>query len=483
MLVLDYSAGVPDAAAIKAAGYGGAVRYISPARADWMVGKPISRGEVSMFELHGLELAFVWQYGKDADSDVMRGREGGIADARAAQEKLDELGRGNHPVFFAVDFDIDIAQWNEVAVEYFRACCEILGRDRVGIYGHSRVISWAVEDHVIANLGGGKHLAWQTVAWSHGEIADEAVLFQRAGQVNVGGVECDVNDVWHDYWGQELPPTSADDTDDDGEDGEGFTPNPQHYGDPLFLPDVLRAFEVDVEEWDGWEENGHGDFGKIQGIIVHHTGTNRDIPGYIANHPDLGLCSQIHLNRDGTAVVVGAGIAWHAGMGDYPGWPTNGANQVSIGIEAASDGVSPWPAEMLDAYYRTCAAILYYLGKDATTGTLLGHKEYSGRAQGKWDPGGIDMDLFRTRVQYYIDNPPFSKEKKGNMKIMGIKVPSWVNPTKVFSIEQALANIDLHVFNCVAILKEIAHKLGIDADKVIEDATKHDRGEGNKGVE
>ena len=139
MLVLDYSAGVPDAAAIKAAGYGGAVRYISPARADWMVGKPISRGEVSMFERNGLELAFIWQYGKDADSDVMRGYDGGIADARAAQEKLDELGRGNHPVFFAVDFDIDIAQWNQVAANYFRACCEILGRDRVGIYGHSRV--------------------------------------------------------------------------------------------------------------------------------------------------------------------------------------------------------------------------------------------------------------------------------------------------------------------------------------------------------
>lgn len=96
-------------------------------------------------------------------------------------------------------------------------------------------------------------------------------------------------------------------------------PNPKHRGDPLFLPEVLRAFGVKVQEWDGWKDRGHGDFGVIQGVFAHHTGTDKDIPGYIANHPELGLCSQIHLNRDGTAVIVGAGIAWHAGRGSIKG--------------------------------------------------------------------------------------------------------------------------------------------------------------------
>ena len=94
---------------------------------------------------------------------------------------------------------IMLEQWNVTAVEYFRACCEILGRERVGIYGHSRVISWAVEDGVIANLGGEKHLTWQTIAWSWGELSSEAVLFQRAGQVTVDGIEYDINNVWHPY--------------------------------------------------------------------------------------------------------------------------------------------------------------------------------------------------------------------------------------------------------------------------------------------
>ena len=70
--VLDYSAGVPQAAAVRDAGYDGAVRYISPPRADWMRGKPIQRAEIDDFHVHGLDVAFVWQYGKEADSDVMR---------------------------------------------------------------------------------------------------------------------------------------------------------------------------------------------------------------------------------------------------------------------------------------------------------------------------------------------------------------------------------------------------------------------------
>ena len=40
-LLIDYSAGVPSAAAVKAAGYVSAVRYVSPPRASWMAGKPI----------------------------------------------------------------------------------------------------------------------------------------------------------------------------------------------------------------------------------------------------------------------------------------------------------------------------------------------------------------------------------------------------------------------------------------------------------
>lgn len=199
----------------------------------------------------------------------------------------------------------------------------------------------------------------------------------------------------------------------------GVRPNPNWRGDPVFLPEVLRAFGVKTVEAPSWKEYGHGDFGAIQGVFAHHIGSNRYHWSNIQRHPSLGLCSQIHLSREGVATVVGAGIAWHAGKGWYRNWPTNDANRVAIGIEAESDGVSPWPAAELDAYYRCCAAILWFLGKRATTNTLLGHHEYSGAAQGKWDPGAgngrvgnvMDMNEFRRKVNHYIDNPPFAAKQ------------------------------------------------------------------------
>lgn len=37
-------------------------------------------------------------------------------------------------------------------------------------------------------------------------------------------------------------------------------------------------------------------------------------------------------------------------------------------------------------------------------GDVVGHREYS--SEGKIDPAGIDMDVFRRDVQHLIDNPP-----------------------------------------------------------------------------
>lgn len=196
-----------------------------------------------------------------------------------------------------------------------------------------------------------------------------------------------------------------------------ITSTPNWRGDPVWLADVIRAYGVKVEELPGWKQWGNGDFGAIKGIIVHHTGHNATSAQYIARNPGLdnALSSQIQLSRTGVATMCGVGVAWHAGRGSYPGWQTNNANWESIGIEAQSDGTSAWPAAEMDAYYKICAAILMKLGKRATTQTLISHWEYSRTAQGKWDPGAgngmsgavMDMDVFRAKVNWYIDNPPW----------------------------------------------------------------------------
>ncbi|MBO0679433.1 N-acetylmuramoyl-L-alanine amidase [Mycolicibacterium sp. S2-37] len=188
-------------------------------------------------------------------------------------------------------------------------------------------------------------------------------------------------------------------------------------GDPVWLADVLRDEGLTPIEYPGWRDRGHGDFRDIRGVMVHHTGSDGATAASIAEgRPDLpGPLSQLHIGRDGTVTVVAAGVAWHAGIGMYPWLPTNMGNWHTIGIECANSGTSPtaahrqhWPDAQYVALVRSCAAINRRLGQRADR--TIGHKEYAGRAQGKWDPGAIDMDILRSDVQARIgavvDPPP-----------------------------------------------------------------------------
>lgn len=180
-------------------------------------------------------------------------------------------------------------------------------------------------------------------------------------------------------------------------------------GDPIWLPEVLRSAGLTVHEYPGWRDRGHGDFGSIWGVVCHHTGSFAETARGIAEHPDLGLASQLYLAPDGTYTVCGVGIAWHAGVGSWPGLPRDDANRLTIGIEAANDGGGRpglphrhgWSDAQYDAYVTGVAAILRHLGVPASH--AIGHKEWAGDEQGKWDPGAIDMDIFRADVARVID--------------------------------------------------------------------------------
>ena len=165
--------------------------------------------------------------------------------------------------------------------------------------------------------------------------------------------------------------------------------------DPMWLPDVIRAAGVKCNIFPGAFERGHGDFGAIWGPFMHHTGSFGETPNGIANHPSLGLASQIHLAADGVATLCGVGIAWHAGTGSWPGIPTNNGNQVCIGIEAAHNGTAAWSAAQYGSYLKIVRAINKRLGNPLNK--VVAHKEY-GAIQGKWDPGNLDMKLFRQRL-------------------------------------------------------------------------------------
>jgi hypothetical protein len=85
----------------------------------------------------------------------------------------------------------------------------ILSVDRTGIYGHSRVCAWAIEEGVVGySTSPGRRWAWQTRAWSYGARESSAVLFQdvidtpsNPGPL-VGGTRVNVNEVLAADFGQ-----------------------------------------------------------------------------------------------------------------------------------------------------------------------------------------------------------------------------------------------------------------------------------------
>jgi hypothetical protein len=206
---LDYSAGFPGAARIKAAGYVGAIRYIGfPGRR-----KCTNRAELDDFTANGLGMALVYQ---DGTGDWLGGYDGGRAAAGRARGHADSIGfPGDRPIYFAIDRDVVSAPEFNAVVEYLRGASSVLGVDRVGVYGEYDVT-------VRCRSAGVASWYWQCRAWSGTPVRldPERHVYQRVGQVNVGGIGCDVNDVLKSDWGQHT------------EDDVGWNDTLQDWDDP-----------------------------------------------------------------------------------------------------------------------------------------------------------------------------------------------------------------------------------------------------------
>lgn len=174
----------------------------------------------------------------------------------------------------------------------------------------------------------------------------------------------------------------------------------------VWLPSVLRNAGLLVQEVPGWESRGHGDFGTPLGVLCHHNCGSAhgdmpqgDIDVLVHGRPGLdGPLCHLGLGRSGIWRMVAAGVAWHAGVGEYPPHiPHNGGNAHLIGIEAENvgDGHDVWPVAQLDSYRRGCVAILKHIGAGAEM--CIGHKEYA-RPVGRKDDPTFDMVEFRAGV-------------------------------------------------------------------------------------
>jgi N-acetyl-anhydromuramyl-L-alanine amidase AmpD len=214
MRLIDFAARKIAPEDIKAAGYDGVIAYVSESRPGANLGaKPITREYADALRGAGLHIVSNFQYDKpggSAPSDFTRGFDGGTQDAKTAI-RLHQAAGGpdSAPIVFSVDDDIDLDTWNGVVVQWFRGINSILGVGRTGIYGHSRVCAWAIEDGVVGHsTTPGRSWVWQTRAWSSGQREPAAVLYQgiidtasNPGPL-VGGSRVDVNDVLAADFGQ-----------------------------------------------------------------------------------------------------------------------------------------------------------------------------------------------------------------------------------------------------------------------------------------
>ncbi|MDX3841723.1 N-acetylmuramoyl-L-alanine amidase [Streptomyces europaeiscabiei] len=186
---------------------------------------------------------------------------------------------------------------------------------------------------------------------------------------------------------------------------------------------------VEVGDWTHHNRAGHGAWGPVHGVMIHHTvtsGTANSVAICRDGYSTLPgpLCHGV-IAKDGTVHLVGYGRANHAGLGDddvlaavqaerSPLPADNEANTDGnsrfYGFECVNlgDNVDPWPEVQVEAIARTAAGICRAHGWGAES--VIGHLEWQ---PGKVDPRGpigkkggpaLTMDKIRARVEQLLDD-------------------------------------------------------------------------------
>lgn len=213
--LIDFAERLVTPEQIKAAGFGGALVYVSELRPGATFDfKPVTREFADGLRALGLQVVSCYQFGKpgwvNSPSDFTRGYDGGVADAQTALRLHAAAGGPDSaPIFFSVDEPIDAGTWKSLGIKWFQGINSVLGVARTGIYGGRDQCGWAIADGVVGQSSSpGFRWAWQTRAWSAGQREPAAVLFQREvvtatdpGAV-IDGVHVDVDDVLAPDFGQ-----------------------------------------------------------------------------------------------------------------------------------------------------------------------------------------------------------------------------------------------------------------------------------------
>jgi hypothetical protein len=178
MLGFDYTQRI-EPAALKAAGCQVAFRYLS--NPGWP--KNLTLAEAN--ELLDAGIAIVLNYETTADF-MLSGFAGGQRAAQSARSQARALmAPATTRIFYSADFNVSAAQVPTV-LDFLSGASSQDGMGEVGDYGGLRMVLAA---------GAVGYPEWQTVAWSGGQWARNAVARQTGEQRTVGGVVVDVNEI------------------------------------------------------------------------------------------------------------------------------------------------------------------------------------------------------------------------------------------------------------------------------------------------
>lgn len=191
--LVDYSGGYPGAAAVKRAGFAGAIRYLTNSPDRGLNNKKITRAEADDYKANGLALVSNWQKGKGDSADFKVGDpyQTGVSMGKAAlAEHFAVGGSGWTPIYFSVDEDVTLETWNNRVLPWLEGIASVIGKEWVGVYGGQRSMWWAEED--------GFRWRWQTLGWSRYDANgnwNNSLPVQWVPGVNIQQYEIDKSNI------------------------------------------------------------------------------------------------------------------------------------------------------------------------------------------------------------------------------------------------------------------------------------------------
>jgi len=194
---VDLSQRIRSAADLRAAGKTFAVRYVSPNTVNHP-SKQLTAAELADCHAHDVAVAVVWETTTNRAGGT---RADGRADAHAAANACTMLGLPDDmPIHWAIDFDASGVNIDS----YARGWYDVLDVARIGAYGGIRPLAYLLDLKLIT-------YAWQTFAWSNGELEPRATAYQWHNDVTVAGNNCDLDAALAHDFGQWPRPTNPPD--------------------------------------------------------------------------------------------------------------------------------------------------------------------------------------------------------------------------------------------------------------------------------